>query len=193
MKGFTFLALSLILSGCIGSTEVREQEITPLVDFFVIDQGTQPDIDAAEWKLEVSGLIYNPLSLGYEDILSFPSLTEVAHLKCIMAGLEGTGKWKGVPLKDILERASVREGAISVVVMGADGYTATLTLDEALRDTTMLAYEMNDVTLAQGAWISVEARVARRARIQVDEVDCEDRDSGCKESQESMDVTLPQT
>jgi len=147
MKGFAFLALSLIICGCIGSTEVREQEVTPLADFFVIDQGTQPDVDAAEWRLEVSGLIHNSLSLGYEDILSFPPLTEVAHLKCVMAGLEGTGKWKGVPLKYILEKASVGEGAISVVVTGADGYTATLTLDEVLRDSTILAYEMNDVTL----------------------------------------------
>jgi DMSO/TMAO reductase YedYZ molybdopterin-dependent catalytic subunit len=147
MKGFAFLALSLIICGCIGQTEVREQEITPLADFFVIDQGTQPDIDAVEWRLEVSGLIYNPLSLGYEDILSFPSLTEVVHLKCVMVGLEGTGKWKGVSLKYILEEAYVKEGAAYVQFTGADGYTALIALEEAMRDSTILAYEMNDVTL----------------------------------------------
>lgn len=147
MKGFAFLTLFLILSGCIGPTEMPEQEITPIADFFVIDQGTQPDIDAEEWRLEVSGLVHAPLNLTYEGILSFPSLTEVVHLKCVMAGLEGTGKWRGVPLKYILKESSVQGGALSVVLTGADGYTATLTLEEAMRDSTIIAYEMNDETL----------------------------------------------
>ena len=147
MKGFALLTLFLILSGCIGQTKMPEQEITPIADFFVIDQGTQPDIDAKEWRLEVSGLIHNPLSLGYEDILSFPSLTEVVHLMCVMAGLEGTGKWKGVSLKNILEKVCLKEGATYVQFTSADGYTASITPEEALRDSTILAYEMNDVTL----------------------------------------------
>jgi DMSO/TMAO reductase YedYZ molybdopterin-dependent catalytic subunit len=64
-----------------------------------------------------------------------------------MAGLEGTGKWKGVSLKNILEKACLKEGATYVQFTGADGYTASITLEEALRDSTILAYEMNDVTL----------------------------------------------
>ncbi|MBU7025797.1 MAG: molybdopterin-dependent oxidoreductase [Theionarchaea archaeon] len=148
-KGFVFLVV--LLTGCIGQQVEPDVtgEITPLEDFFVVDLGIKPDIDIAEWRLEVVGLVDNPLILTYEDILEYPSVTQVTHLQCVMAGFEGTGEWTGVPLKYILEKAQYQESVISVIFHAADEYTSSIDLETALQEDTILAYKINGVTLPE--------------------------------------------
>lgn len=162
---FISLLFMIAVTGCVaqkpstplqrGMEEVEEMEementvpekITPLEDFFVLDLGINPDIDATEWGLEVKGLVDHPLVLTYEDLLSLPSVTQVTTLSCV-TGYEATGEWTGVPVKSILEMAGYSESAVSVVFYAADGYTSSLTLEKALQEDTLLAYKMNGVTL----------------------------------------------
>jgi DMSO/TMAO reductase YedYZ molybdopterin-dependent catalytic subunit len=51
--------------------------------------------------------------------------------------------WKGVPLKAILEKAGIRTGASRLIIRARDGYSDSFPLSAALRDGTILAYEMN--------------------------------------------------
>ena len=143
------VALVFTALGCLGQApdSVVEGEITPLEDFFVIDLGIKPDIDITEWRLEVTGLVDNPLVLTYEDILGFPSVTQITHLQCVMGGLEGTGEWTGVPLPYILEKAQFKESTISVISHAADEYSSSIDIETALRQDTILAYKINGVTL----------------------------------------------
>ena len=150
MKYREIIFLTFIFIGCIGQEaelEVGEEEITPIEDFFVFDLGVQPDIDITEWRLEVTGLVDNPLVLTYEDILQLPSVTQVTHLQCVMGDLEGTGEWTGVPLKYILEMAQYKEDTVSVIFYAADEYFSSIDIETALREDTILAYKMNGVTL----------------------------------------------
>ena len=150
MKYREIIFLTFVFIGCIGQEaelEVGEEEITPIEDFFVFDLGVQPDIDITEWRLEVTGLVDNPLVLTYEDILQLPSVTQVTHLQCVMGDLEGTGEWTGVPLKYILEMAQYKEDTVSVIFYAADEYFSSIDIETALREDTILAYKMNGVTL----------------------------------------------
>jgi DMSO/TMAO reductase YedYZ molybdopterin-dependent catalytic subunit len=147
-RWIVFLALSI--TGCIGQPEPQVTgEITPLEDFFVVDLGVKPEIDITEWRLEVYGLVDNPLLLTYEDILSMPSVTQVTHLQCVMAGFEGTGEWTGVPVRYLLEKAGYADATVSVIFHAADEYTSSIPLETALLDDTILAYEMNGVVLPE--------------------------------------------
>ncbi len=149
MKYKWIVFLALLTTGCIGQQPEPKVtgEITPLEDFFVVDLGIKPKIDVAEWKLEVTGLVDNPLMLTYEDVLAFPSVTQVTHLQCVMAGFEGTGEWTGVPVKYILEEAGYSESTVSVIFYAADEYSSSIALEKALMEDTILAYKMNGVTL----------------------------------------------
>jgi DMSO/TMAO reductase YedYZ molybdopterin-dependent catalytic subunit len=64
----------------------------------------------------------------------------------------GTARWGGVELKPLLEEAGVGENAVEVLFTGLDRgidggidqrYQRSLSLQEALRDDLLLAYEMN--------------------------------------------------
>ncbi len=149
MKYVKLIFLTILLTGCIGQqprTNVAEGEITPLEDFFVLDLGIKPDIDVAEWRLEVTGLVENPLTLTYEEILAFPAQTQVTYLYCV-TGNDATGEWTGFPVKYLLEKAGYSEDTVSVVFYAADEYTSSITLEKALQQDTILAYTLNGVIL----------------------------------------------
>ena len=63
----------------------------------------------------------------------------------------GNAKWKGVRLKDILNKAGIAAGAKEVTFNGLDSgvtekvpdFIKSLEVDHALDDDTLLAYEMN--------------------------------------------------
>jgi DMSO/TMAO reductase YedYZ molybdopterin-dependent catalytic subunit len=64
------------------------------------------------------------------------------------AGLISNAVWKGLPLHDLLDQAGVLSGASRVRLHGVDNYTDTIPLEKAMAPTTLLAYEMNGMPLA---------------------------------------------
>ncbi|PYI63887.1 MAG: hypothetical protein DMF07_08690 [Verrucomicrobia bacterium] len=63
------------------------------------------------------------------------------------AGLISNAIWKGIPLRDLLERAVPLPNAARVRFHGVDNYTDTIPLEKAMEPTTLLAYNMNGVRL----------------------------------------------
>jgi DMSO/TMAO reductase YedYZ molybdopterin-dependent catalytic subunit len=129
-------------------------EVTPTDDFYVVSKNPfDPQVDAARWVLEVAGFVQNPLTLTYEDIKRLPSVEHYATLQCIdnkVGGdLIGNASWRGVRLRDVLEKAGLKEGVVDIVLRASDDYRDSIPLDRALADGTILAYEMNGEALTQ--------------------------------------------
>ncbi len=70
-------------------------------------------------------------------------------------GAVGNALWKGIRLKDVLNRANVRAETVEIVVNGIDGpvldatpdFVKSIPVDKALDDNTLIAYEMNGAPL----------------------------------------------
>ncbi|HEX9235475.1 MAG TPA: molybdopterin-dependent oxidoreductase, partial [Actinomycetota bacterium] len=58
-----------------------------------------------------------------------------------------TAKWAGVPLPLVLDRADVHTGAVEVVFHAAGGYSDSLSIDQAMDRSTLVAIGMNDHVL----------------------------------------------
>jgi DMSO/TMAO reductase YedYZ molybdopterin-dependent catalytic subunit len=127
-------------------------EITSNNDFYQIDINAFPvRIDVNKWRLEVEGLVENPLSLTLAEIRDFPEVTQIITLSCISNSVGGdlisTSRWTGVRLKDILERAGLKPGAQEVAVESEDGFYESVSMQDAMDERTLLVYEMNGVPL----------------------------------------------
>ena len=124
-------------------------EITPVEDFYNVDINiVKPVVDHLEWKLKIHGLVENPYSLDYESMQNDFEVIEMAHtLTCISnevgGDLIGTAIWRGVRLKDVLERAKLQDGIVDIVFRGAEGYSDSVPLAEALQSDTLLVFGMN--------------------------------------------------
>ena len=102
--------------------------------------GTPTVIDLASYRLTVDGKVAHPLSLSYDDLRRLPKVTATPTLVC-QGFFADTTTWSGVPLTAILEMAGVQPDAERITMKSADGYAATLDLDEALKPENFLAYE----------------------------------------------------
>ncbi len=127
-------------------------ETTPVRDFYEVSKNPfDPEVNAQRWRLEIGGLVENPYLLTYAEIQSLPAIEQHATLECIDnpvgGNLIGNALWRGVRLRDVLERAVLREGVVDIVLRAADGYTDSIALDRALRDGTVLVYQMNSEPL----------------------------------------------
>lgn len=149
-RGIKLILTIAVLFGILISFIVINQgsytSITPNDRFFVVSIGDSPKIDIQDWVLRVDGLVENPLNLTYENITSFPAVSDVVTLKCV-AGPQGTANWTGVRLSAILDMAGIKDGASEVVFFAEDGFSSSLEIADATMPDVILAYEMNGDTL----------------------------------------------
>ncbi|WP_110654094.1 molybdopterin-binding protein [Salinicola halimionae] len=117
-----------------------------------------------EWRLEIGGLVDEPLSLSLAELQTMPSRTQITRHDCV-EGWSAIGQWRGPVLADLLERAGVRPEARYVVfhcmdqLGGEDYYYESLDLSEARHPQTILAYSLNDepLPIANGAPLRLRA------------------------------------
>ena len=144
------------------------KDITPNNAFYVRNHFSVPFIDPKTWTLRITGSVQIPLALSLHQIRQMPAKTVVVTLECAGNGRTrmqpvppstpwgdgavATAKWKGVPLKDLLEKARFQDKALEVLFKGADvgmeagrklSFERSLPIGEALREHVTVAYEMN--------------------------------------------------
>jgi DMSO/TMAO reductase YedYZ molybdopterin-dependent catalytic subunit len=124
------------------------------------------DTAFANWRLQVDGLVQRPLALSLAQLRSMPTRTQITRHDCV-EGWSAIGKWHGVPLKVVLDRAGLRSNARYIVfhcadLIGGAPYYESLDLVDAFHPQTILAWGMNDSLLAVGHGAPLRLRVERQ-------------------------------
>jgi DMSO/TMAO reductase YedYZ molybdopterin-dependent catalytic subunit/glyoxylase-like metal-dependent hydrolase (beta-lactamase superfamily II) len=144
--------------------------VMPTARFYVRNHFRAPAIDASAWRLDVTGLVERPLTLGLYELTRMPAETHVVTLECAgngryaldppvdgepwRLGAVSTAEWTGVPLTEILDRAGTLPAAREVIFRGADHgviagqpgavhFERSLPFDIASDSQALLAYAMN--------------------------------------------------
>lgn len=149
--------------------------ITPKDQFFTTQHYGHPEVDPGTFRLKVSGLVDRPAALSLEELRKLGNVELIAGFECSgnrrpLQGLCSNGRWTGVPLRTVLERAGVKADAREIVFFGADRgpeevefrtqkysveqqYGRSLRRDIALSPEPFLAYALNGepLTRHQGA------------------------------------------
>jgi DMSO/TMAO reductase YedYZ molybdopterin-dependent catalytic subunit len=113
----------------------------------VLDLGDFPDISIENWRLEVGGLVENPVTLTWRDLMALPQVDDISDFHCVTTWSRFDNHWKGVRFRTIAERAVPREDARFVVCTGYDvapgttiPYTTNLALARAIEDDVLLVH-----------------------------------------------------
>ena len=125
------------------------------------------NVDPDKFTLEIKGKVDKPLKLSLKDIKKLPATEIVAVNQCsgnsrgfseprvaggqLGNGAMGNARWRGVPLKVVLDMAGVQAGARQVTFNGMDGpamdttpdFVKALDVGHARDGEVMLAYGMN--------------------------------------------------
>ncbi len=103
--------------------------------------GVPLTIDIDQYRLIVDGLVEQPLTLTYEEILALPTVTMVPRLECPGFFVD-YAEWTGPLVRLILDKAGIKPGAESVIFSDSSGYDQMLSLQSALADNIYLAHTL---------------------------------------------------
>jgi DMSO/TMAO reductase YedYZ molybdopterin-dependent catalytic subunit len=143
-------------------------DVTPAGMHYLLIHFDVPQVDESTWRLRVGGLVGTPLELSIDDLRRRPRITNRVTMECAGNGRArllprplsqpwlneavGTAEWTGTPLAPILREAGVAADAADIVFTGADhgtqggveqDYQRSLSIDEAMGEHVLLAFEMN--------------------------------------------------
>lgn len=124
----------------------RNLEIDPLEQFGTMGP-TDVAIDVKSYRLKVTGKVGRPLSLSYDQILTYPFLTETVLLIC-PGFFSINGRWTGVPVKELIQQARIKKEAQYVTIKG-QGKSVKIPLEIIQQKKIFLAYQVNGATLPQ--------------------------------------------
>jgi len=130
-----------------GEIDNRNLEIDRLDQFGTMGP-TEVSIDLRTYQLTVTGKVGRPLSLSYDQILKFPSLTETVLLIC-PGFFTNNGRWTGIHLKVFLKEARVKKGAKYLDIHGPNGKSVRIPLETIDQKKIFLAYQVNGESLPQ--------------------------------------------
>ena len=125
----------------------RNLEVDPLNQFGTMGP-TDVAIDLNTYRLKVTGKVGTSLSLSYDQILKYPSLTETVLLIC-PGFFANNGSWTGVNLKSLLVEAQIKKEAQYVDIVGASEKRVRIPLEALNQKRIFLAYRVNGEVLPQ--------------------------------------------
>jgi sulfite oxidase len=155
---------------------LRESFLTSQDSFYVRTHGSVPVVDAATYRIRITGDVQRTLDLSLDELRSLsPARRVTATLECAgnrraeltavkpipgevpwQAGVIGTAQWRGVPLREVLRVADPGTVARHVAFSSLDeaifdgqtvSYGSSIALEKALSSEVILAYEMNGEAL----------------------------------------------
>ena len=144
--------------------------ITPTDKFFIIKHFGLPAVDLASWRLDVAGLVKQPLSLTLDQVKARPRQEVTFTIECsgntglpFFWGGIGNATWAGTPLAPLLQEAGILDAGKEVVFYAHDGgtqkvrdmdlkqpFARSLSIAEAMNPNILLCYEMNGQPLDAG-------------------------------------------
>ena len=120
-----------------------------------------PDIDPAEHRLMIHGMVDRPLIFTMEELKRLPSVTRLHFIECAgnrsnrrqttvqeTHGMTSCAEWTGVLLSTLLEEAGVQDGGTWIVAEGVEEVKGASSLPMAkAMDDILVAYAMNGEAL----------------------------------------------
>ena len=102
--------------------------VVPTAEFYRIDTAlVLPRVDPATWTLTIGGLVDNPFTLTYDELLAMPMVERHLTISCVSnevgGDLIGNALWQGVPLAALLDRAGVQPGATQLASFSVDNWS----------------------------------------------------------------------
>ncbi|WP_062732003.1 molybdopterin-binding protein [Sphingobium abikonense] len=153
--------------------EFRPDQISPVFRANGTANPNTPDYKAiwrtgfADWRLRVDGKVSRPLSLSLSQLRTLPHREQITRHDCV-EGWSAIGKWRGVPLRTILDAAGLRQDARYIVFHCADDmgggrpYYESIDLNDAFHPQTILAFALNDRPLSVANGAPLRLRVERQ-------------------------------
>jgi sulfite oxidase len=166
VRSFRFLDLEM-------PAEFADSWITPVPHFFVRNHMFEPTtLDAGEWRLNIGGEVDREVSLNLADLNKLEQHSVINTLECAgngrglfrpqvpgvqwEKGAVGNARFSGPRLRDVLQKAGVKNSGKHVMFRGLDEvpgkvppFIRSIPIEKAIDSDTLIATQMNGAPLGK--------------------------------------------
>ncbi|MDB5620648.1 molybdopterin-dependent oxidoreductase [Tardiphaga sp.] len=128
----------------------------PFNGFYSEDEA--PEIEGADWKLEVTGLVQNKKPWTLKDLYALPEVSQITRHICV-EGWSAIGSWQGTPLRDFLKLVGADTTAKWVHFRCAEDYASALDMPTALHPQTQMSFKFDNKILPRAYGFPMKIRV----------------------------------
>ncbi len=127
---------------------------TDNANFYRIDIGDQPAaIDPAKWELKITGMVKNPMTITFAELLKRPMFELDDTISCVSNNvggpLIGNARWLGCRLDDLIKEAQPLPHADQVLTSSNTGFSAGFPITALDGRDAMIAIGMNGEQLPE--------------------------------------------
>jgi DMSO/TMAO reductase YedYZ molybdopterin-dependent catalytic subunit len=108
--------------------------------FPVLTVGPNPEYDLATWDFSVFGEVEEPVTLGWDELMALPQKEVTTDIHCVTRWSKLDTVWRGVPVREVLDRARVKPTGTHVLAYSDGGYTTNIPLQSLYDDDVLLAH-----------------------------------------------------
>jgi len=108
--------------------------------FPVLTVGPNPELDLSSWDFQLFGDVEDELQLSWKELNDLPQTDVVVDIHCVTRWSKLDTAWRGVLLRDLLEKARVKPEGKYVMAYSDGGYTTNLPLEVVMDDDVLLAH-----------------------------------------------------
>ena len=106
----------------------------------VLDLGIHPSISQSEWRLQITGLVENPVTLDWPSLMALSQEEKTSDFHCVTTWSKYDCRWRGVPLSALLDLVRPTDEARFVFYRAHDGYTTNTPVDALTHPDALLAH-----------------------------------------------------
>jgi DMSO/TMAO reductase YedYZ molybdopterin-dependent catalytic subunit len=106
----------------------------------VLHYDTVPSIELDIWRLEITGLVENPICLSWQQLMELPQYSTTNDIHCVTAWSKFDNNWTGVSVQEVLTLARPSPDAKAVIVHAYGGYTTNLTMADLVLEGNLFAH-----------------------------------------------------
>ena len=111
--------------------------------FPVLDLGIQPEVPLERWKLEIKGLVEQPLTLDWPQLNALEQFADVSDFHCVTTWSKYDCRWSGVAFFTLVDLVKPQPEARFVYFTGYDGYSTNTALENCLDDDVLIATQFD--------------------------------------------------
>jgi DMSO/TMAO reductase YedYZ molybdopterin-dependent catalytic subunit len=116
-------------------------------DWPVLSAGPTPHTPLDQWDFRVEGLVAEPVTWTWEELLALPSVEYTADIHCVTKWSKLDTHWRGVAIDTLLDAVELDPSATHVMAFCDGGYTTNLPLAEIRGAQAWVAYEYENAPL----------------------------------------------
>jgi DMSO/TMAO reductase YedYZ molybdopterin-dependent catalytic subunit len=116
---------------------------SPTIKWPVLSLGATPQIATADWQLSIDGAVQAPYVLDWRALQAAPQTDWSGDIHCVTRWSKFGMDWRGVSVRELIERARPTAQATHLMAHCYGGYTTNLPLSDVLEHPALIAHTVD--------------------------------------------------